>query len=196
LDIPDYLIPRPDVTIDWNLVVQVAVPIATLFLGAWVTQWFEKQPSLTTYFGHVSAFQHTLDDGTKAAIYTHSVVIHNAGKKTANNVRLRHNTLPGFQIYPSVDYKVVDLPDGAKEIVVPTLVPKEQITVSYLYFPPLTYAQVNAGIKSDEGLAREIPVLLQRQYPQWFNLSALLVLFVGLIAILYLGVLGIRHLAR
>jgi hypothetical protein len=184
------------VTIDWSLVVQIAVPVATLFLGAWVNRWFEKQPSLTTYYGHVSAFQHTLDDGTKAAIYTHSVVIHNAGKKTATNVRLRHNNLPSFQIYPSVDYKVVELPDGAKEIVIPTLVPKEQVTVSYLYLPPLTYSQVNAGIKSDEGLAREIPVLLQRQYPRWFNLTILALLFAGALAIIYVVVLGIRELAR
>ena len=65
--------------------------------------------------------------------------------------------LPSFQLYPSIAYQVVDLPDGAKEILIPTMVPGEQLTISYLYGPPLTYAGVNAGIRSDEGLRGRFP---------------------------------------
>ena len=36
----------------------------------------------------------------------------------------------------------------------PTLVPNEQVTISYLYFPPTTWKQINGPVKSDEGLAR------------------------------------------
>lgn len=180
--------------IDWHLAAQIGIPAGTLFLGGWVTRWFEKRPSLTSYFSHVSAFQHRLPDGNKAQIFTHSVVVRNAGKRTATSVRLRHATLPSFQVFPSIEYKVNDLPDGAKEIAIPRMVPNEQITISYLYFPPLTYAGVNAGIQSDEGFAKAIPVLLQRQYPRWFNALAGMLLLVGFATVLYLVVIAVRHL--
>jgi hypothetical protein len=181
-------------TVDSELVVQIAVPVATLFLGAWINRWFEKRPALTSYFGHVSAFKYTLDAGQKMDIYTHSVVLRNAGRKTANNVRLKHATLPNFQIVPPVDHTVVDLADGAKEILIPTMVPSEQITVSYLYFPPLTYSNVNAGIKSDEGFATQIPVLLQRQYPKWMSRLSIILLLVGLGTVVYAAIKAVRHL--
>ncbi|MBL8998724.1 MAG: hypothetical protein JNL44_15530 [Gemmatimonadetes bacterium] len=180
--------------IDWSVVVDVAVPVGTLFLGVLVQRWFESRPSLISYFGHVSAFKFTNNAGEKSYVYTHSVVLRNAGRKTATNVRLQHGVLPEFEIYPPVDYHVHDLPSGSKEIVIPVLVPHEQITINYLYFPPLTYANVNQGIKSDEGFAREIPVLLQRQYSGLFNFAVAVLLLVGLVTLAYLSVLGARWL--
>lgn len=170
---------------DWRLVTQVCLPVGTLFLGAWVNRWFEKRPALTSHFSHVSAFKYTLDNGNKVDIYTHSVVLRNAGKRTANNVRLRHTFLPDFQILPPVAHSVIDLADGAKEILIPSLVPSEQVTVSYLYFPPRTYAHINAGIRSDEGFAADIPVLLQRQYPKWTSIIGALLMLVGLGTLIY-----------
>ena len=69
---------------------------------------------------------------------------------------------------------------------IPTLVPGEQITVSYLYFPPHTVADVNTGVKHDGGFAQQIPVLLQRQYPQWFNRMVALLLLMGAVFTTYL----------
>ena len=68
----------------------------------------------------------------------------------------------------------------------PVLVPGEEVTVSYLYFPPLTFAGVNAGIKCDQGFARAIPVLLQRQYSKWVNSVVAVLMLLGLITVLYL----------
>lgn len=181
-------------TVDWHLVAQIGVPVATLFLGAWVRRWFEKRPALTSYFGHVSAFKYAREDGKKVDIYTHSVVLRNAGRKSASNVRIRHTVLPSFQIVPPVDHRVIDLADNAKEILIPTMVPGEQLTISYLYFPPLTYANVNAGIKSDEGFATQLPVLLQRQYPKSLGVLTVAAVLVGVGTILYAAISAIRHL--
>jgi hypothetical protein len=68
--------------------------------------------------------------------------------------------------------------------------------VSYLYFPPLTAAGVNAGIKSDQGFAQAIPVLLQRRYPKWVNRIIGVLLLVGVIATLYLVYYGIAAVMR
>ena len=60
--------------------------------------------------------------------------------------------LPDFTIWPEIQHHVEDLPGSGREIVIPTLVPGEQITVSYLYFAPVTFDQINAGIRSRKGL--------------------------------------------
>jgi hypothetical protein len=174
--------------IDWNAAATVASPIIALFVGVWVNRRFENRPTLLSWYGHVSAFTHHPPGGGAAiGVNTHSVVLRNAGRRAATNVRLHHTILPDFNIWPPVQYQIEELPDGGKDIVIPALVPSESITISYLYFPPVTYAQVNAGIKSDQGFAQQVPVLLQRVYPRWANMLAAAVALIGLITIVYLA---------
>ncbi|MDE0452763.1 MAG: hypothetical protein OXI90_13485 [Gammaproteobacteria bacterium] len=93
--------------------------------------------------------------------------------------------MPDFNIWPPVQYQVETVPNSGQDIIIPTLVPDEQLTISYLYFPPTTYANVNAGVKSDHGFATQIPVLLQRQYPGWFNWTVATLMIVGIAALVY-----------
>ena len=173
-------------TIDWTAVATIAAPIIALFVGVWVNRRFENRPVLISYFGHVAAFVHHPPNGQPINVHTHTVVLRNAGRRSATNVRLHHSVLPDFNIWPQLQHSVETLPDGSQDIVIPTLVPGEEIIISYLYFPPLTFAQVNAGIKCDQGFAQAIPVLLQRQYPRWFNLTAAGLMLVGIVSAIYL----------
>jgi len=173
-------------SIDWNLVVTIAVPIITLFLGAWVNRKFENKPHLISYYGHVSSFAYTPTGGQKMQINTHTVILRNVGHKAATNVRLSHQTLPDFNIWPAVQYNVETLPNGTQDIVIPSLVPGEQIIISYLYFPPLTFAGINSGIKHDEGFAQQIQVLLQRRFPDWFNYTVPIFMLIGVVTSLYI----------
>ena len=173
-------------TIDWNLVVTIAVPVITLFLGAWINSRFESKARLVSYFGHVSSFVYIPMGGQPLTIHTHAVVLRNTGRKAAINVRLSHKTLPDFNIWPALQHNVETLPNGAKDIVIPSLVPGEQITISYLYFPPLTVSEINSGIKHDQGFAQQIQVLLQRQFPRWFNYTGAFFMLVGVVAALYI----------
>lgn len=172
-------------TIDWAAVATIAGPIIALFIGVWVNRRFESRPILVSYFGHVAAFRHQPPGGQLIHVHTHSVVLRNAGRRSATNVRLHHVVLPDFNIWPTPQHNVEALPDGSRDIVIPTLVPGEEITVSYLYFPPVTVAQVNAGIKCDQGFAQAIPVLLQRQYPRWLNNVAAALILVGIVSLIY-----------
>src|SRR5690606_934747 len=89
-------------------------------------------------------------DRNSNAVRTHGIVLRNAGKRTAYNVRIGHVVATAsYQMYPSVSHKVEQGPNGSSEIVIPTLVPNEQITLSYLYFAPLYWNQVNSYTKSD-----------------------------------------------
>ena len=77
------------------------------------------------------------------------------------------------------------MPDSGNDIFIPVIVPNQSLTISYLYFPPITYDKVNIGVKFDEGFAIHIPVLLQRQYPVWIHYIAVIIMLVGMLTILY-----------
>lgn len=181
--------------IDWDIVAAFAAPIFTLMAGIWIDRHFGDRANLISYYMHVSAFRSTLPTGQAFFVNTHSVVVRNTGRRAATNLRLSHVGLPDFNIWPHVQHRTEVLPDGSTDIVVPVLVPGEQIIVSYLYFPPQTAEQINAGIKCDQGFAQAIPVILQRQYPAWFNKLAIALFVIGVIAIFYLVYYyGFRHL--
>ncbi len=183
-------------SLEWNALATIAAPVITLFVGGWVNRKLENRPILISYFGHISGFNSTPPGGAPIQVNTHAVVLRNTGRRSATNIRLHHPTLPDFSIWPSVPYQTENLPDGTRDIVIPTLVPGEEITISYLYFPPLTAAGVNAGIKSDQGFARVIPVLLQRQYPKWVYSCANVLLVVGAVATIYILYAGIAVLLK
>jgi hypothetical protein len=171
-------------TIDWNIVIAIAVPIVTLFLGALLERLLERRPRIISYFGHVSGVRIMAGEQPQL-VFTHSVVFRNIGRKTATNVRLGHNTLPSFSVFPDIEYQVIDLPEGGKEILFPRLIPTKQVTVTYLYLPPLTADQINTFIESDEGPGKVIPVLLTAQLPRWLLTFIWLLIGYGLVALLY-----------
>lgn len=182
--------------IDWNAVATIAAPVIALFVGIWVNRRFENRPVLISYFSHVSAFRYTPPGGQSSQVNTHSVVLRNTGRQSATNIRLHHAILPEFNIWPAVVHNVETLPDGSQDIVIPTLVPGEEIAVSSLYFPPVTAGEVNAGVKCDQGFAKQITVLLQRQYPRWFNRIVVALFLVGAVTVVYLIYVGVTVIAR
>ena len=171
-------------SIDWNVVATIASPIVALFIGAALNRILENRPRVIVYLGHVSGISLKKYE-QPIQVNTHSVVIRNAGKKTDTNIRLGHNTLPDFQIYPDIEYEVKQLPGGVKEILIPKLVPKKQITVSYLYFPPLTWDQINSHLESDSGPLKVLNVLPTIQLPKWLISLLWILIGYGVIAILY-----------
>jgi hypothetical protein len=85
-----------------------------------------------------------------------------------------------------VPHTVETLPDNTQDIAIPTLIPREQLTISYLYAPTLTFDQVNQGVKCDQGFARVFPVVVQRQRPRWFLIIGQVILLVGVGSVAYL----------
>ena len=171
--------------IDWLVVATIAAPLVAAFLGAWVNRRLESRPILLSHFGHVSGLTLERPEGP-VTVNTHSVVIRNAGRWPATNVKVAHYVLPDFNVWPLIRYDVEDLPQRGKEIVIPVLAPGEQLTISYLYFGPTTVQNINAGVKCDQGIAKPIPMLLQRQYPKWWTVLAAAIFLAGIIAVVYL----------
>ncbi|KTD33836.1 hypothetical protein Lnau_2128 [Legionella nautarum] len=171
-------------TVDWSLVTAIAMPVISLFIGAGLNSFFEKRAKLITYIGHVSGIQLSTPTGP-LIINTHSIVLRNNGRKTANDIHLGHYILPDFQIQPDIEYQVNTLPGGQKEIVIPKLVPKKEITITYLYFPPNTWNQINTHLESDEGPIKVIRVLPTVQPPRWLVRILWFLIAYGLVALLY-----------
>jgi hypothetical protein len=175
--------------IDWPLVISVVIPLLTLVLGAVLNRLIERRAKLTTYLGHASVFEVHPATGVAQHVHTHSIVVTNVGGKAANNVRLSHLQLPDFYIWPAVPHAVEEVPQGGRDIVIPVMVPGQQITVSYLYFPPTTWNLINAGVRSDEGFAKVLNMLPTRQFSKPINYLIFFLMLVGTITVLYLIIL-------
>jgi hypothetical protein len=182
--------------IDWHLVAQVMIPILSLILGAAIDRVMERRPKLVAYYGHASAFQIAPTGGNPALdVHTHAVIIRNGGRLAAHNVRVRHSYLPpNFRIYPPRVFARNPLPGGGEEIIFTELVPSEEVVVSYLYFPPLTWQQISTNISSDEGFATVLNVIPTPQVTKQWRTYTTTMQFIGVVTTLYLIVELIRFL--
>ncbi len=181
---------------DWTLSARYAAPIVTLFAGVALDRFLERRPRLISFLAHASAVAVQPPNGPPFSVHTHSIVVRNAGRKPAVNVRLSHLVLPSFSVYPLVVHQVIQLPRGGAEILFPSLVPGEQVTVNYLYYPPTLWTDVNAQTKSDEGFARIVSVLPTPQLSPWLGRIAALLMVVGAATTVYAVIEVIRVLTR
>lgn len=170
-------------TINWDMAVTIAAPTIALFIGALINHLLENRPKVISYISHVSGIR--LTGERPIHVFTHAIVLRNAGGKTSTNVRIGHNTLPNFEIFPDIEHTVNDLPGGGKEIVIPRLIPKKQVTITYLYHPPLTYDKINTHIESDEGPVKQLTVIPARFFPKWVHAIIWFLLIYGIIGLLY-----------
>lgn len=183
-------------TIDWHLVIQVAIPIVTLLGGAFLERALERKAKVVVFYGHVASHNAVATQTSPAmVINTHSIIIRNAGRLAAHNLRVRHGYLPpNFRIDPPRNWTKNSLPNGGDEILFDELVPNETISISYLYFPPLTWNQILTNVTSDEGFAlvqNVVPTVQSRlSWRIWRNTMQT----IGIITTVYLTVELVRFL--
>ena len=178
---------------NWLLLSQYAAPVLAAFVGAWIGRFVEKRPRLISFLTHASAVSVPIE-GKISIVHAHSIVVRNAGKRPANNVRLGHTVLPHFNVHPRVQHRVDDCPGGTCEIVFPVLVPGEQLTINYMYGSDLLVGDIHTYAKSDEGMAKIVTALPTPQAPPWLSRTITALAVVGLITALYFIVESIRFL--
>lgn len=170
---------------DWSLVIEISKPVISAGVGLFIGRAIERRAKLVTFYGHVSSFN--LQGQNPMVVNTHALIVRNTGRLSCNNVRVSHNVVvPNVTIYPNISHTRNTLSGGGEEILFPVLVPGEQVTISYLYFPPLTWNLINSSVRSDEGLAKVLNVLPTPQLPAWAQRTFIGLFFLGLIAGIYL----------
>lgn len=152
--------------VDVDAVIRIVSPVMVSIITVIVKNFTERKPRLIVYLK--SATQHPIprqsnsdnsnsaavDEVRSAHVNTHVIIIKNIGKKTANNVRIDHEYFPeSYHVFPPINHVVTKREGGSAEILIPTLVPDEDVQISYLYFPPILWTTVNAYVKCDEGKA-------------------------------------------
>jgi hypothetical protein len=172
---------------DIDLIAKIAAPILSLIVAALIKHYLEGKSRLVTYIGHVVAFPN--DNAPQT--HMHSVVLQNAGKKSAPNVRVPHGVplaSVSVQVAPPMHYTFEFSPSGTFEILIPTLAPKEQVTISYLYQEPTVWSQISWLPKSDDGLAELAQAIPAPRPNKIVRYSSILLTLVGLSYLLYWAV--------
>ena len=172
---------------DIDLIAKIAAPLLSLIVAALIKHYLEGKSRLVTYIGHVAAFPNSNAPQT----HMHSVVLQNAGKKSAANVRVPHGvplTSVSVQVNPPMHYTFEFSPSGTFQILIPTLAPKEQVTISYLYQEPTIWSQVSWRPKSDDGLAELVEAIPAPRPNKLVRYSSIFLSLVGLSYILYWAV--------
>ncbi len=186
--------------VKWDIAVPAIATVVGAIAGAVIAR-IEKRARLITYYGHTSAFllppaKDHPPGQPPPSVHTHSVVIRNVGRKTATNVRVSHYFLPeAFTLFPAMPYTLQPAPGAGDDIVIPTLVPGRQVTVNYLYYPPVLYNQVTSDVRSDEGPARVVPALLMPQPRPWKLWGARVLMLLGAVALLYVAFAAMKAVA-
>ncbi|EPY1013215.1 hypothetical protein ACW9OX_004314 [Vibrio vulnificus] len=174
--------------IDWILVATIVAPLLSVAFGVFLNHKFESRPKLRVWYSHIAEFD-LKDAKTTAAlarVHTHAVNIKNIGNKPAKNVNVAHQTLPdNFRIIPPIPHSVEELPGGGKNIVIPNLVPKKEIVITYLYTPPMTWNQINSSVEDEEGMAKVIRVAPAPVVSLLVQRVLAFLAFVGLVTIIY-----------
>lgn len=200
--------------IDTEMAVKVIAPLLVALIGGLLKRHFEAKAKLVTYLVHSASnplplprpvvtpsrwawlrklagnepISAPLQVGPQLpdSVHTHAIVVRNVGKKTAHNVRIGHAFFPpSYSIFPPTNHQVLRFAGYSGEIYIPTLVPQEQVTVSYLYFPPLLWNQVIGPTKCDEGLARAINAIPSTPWPKIATWTFWTMAFIGASSVLY-----------
>ncbi|MFT4805770.1 MAG: hypothetical protein ACI9YE_002996 [Psychroserpens sp.] len=169
---------------DTEIIAKLAAPIITVIIGFILKSYFEAKPKLATYLVHASEIP--LHDDNKSKVNTHSIVVSNTGKKTANNIRIGHNFLPkSFQLHPQLTHEITRGDNDSAEILIPTLVSGEQVNISYLYWPPVVWSQIHSYCKCDEVNAKYLNVSPTQQLTNTQKTIIYSLIFIGGSTVLY-----------
>ncbi|MDB5742656.1 MAG: hypothetical protein JWR68_971 [Polaromonas sp.] len=177
----------PTYALDFEVLAKILSPILVALAGGIWRYYFRERSRLIYYFVHSASLPlpPSAVPGVQA-VHTHAVVVRNVGNKTATKVRIAHEVLPeSYRIYPMVHYTVEKGLGSGAEIVLPTLVPNEQVQITYLYFPPTFWHHVGCYVKSEEGLGRQINMLPSPPVPKPVLTLLWLLIFLGATTVVY-----------
>jgi hypothetical protein len=164
----------------WTVIITALITLG----GAYFAYWLVGKPRLVAFSPNSAWFEltPTPENPQPFAIKAGQIIVQNNGRKSANCLQLTTQPGPhpwGYTIFPSIDHSVRTGARGEWILEIPYLGPTETITVQILNGPLID------TIRSIEGPAKMVPVMHQRVLPNWFNITALLLILTGLATLGY-----------
>jgi len=150
-------------------------------------KFVEKKPKLVFSVEPIKGFNIPSTQPNQPNIYLWHQSIHltNWGKTPATNIIISHNILPLYQnVSPHAINKVhVDVKN--KIITIDSIAPREVITITYLDFSNYSPSAISGPITYNEGVAKEIPLMVMPYPNKWIVRIIFLFAFLGICYTIY-----------
>jgi len=146
----------------------------------------EKYPKVVYNLEEVRGFFMPANGTAPAVnIWQHSIHFANFGKTPATKITISHNYLPPFRNISShaVNKTHDDIPH--KIITIDSIAPKEVITLTYLDMNPYTPKTIYNKITYEQGVAKEIPILIVNRPKKWVVIIWYLLAIIGICYLFY-----------
>lgn len=157
-----------------NLAGYIATGIVSLFVGV-LLMYLQPKAKVVFWSPHSFLFNLTREN---VVLQTDALTLHNLGRKLAENVEIIFNGRPDFfQFAPAINHTTESTENNQFVIRILSMGPKEQVTLQLLSY---TRVPKVLNIRSSAGRAAPVPFQIQRVFPKWFNLLALVFLLTGM----------------
>ena len=150
----------------------------TILAGLILYKIQTKKPKLVSYLTNITSF--FLPGPPPLTVGTHSITIQNNGRGVAEDIEVCHSQLPLINVFPDTRYNVEETPQGSKIIKFERLLPKQMITISYLYInAPNSTLFFPMYAKSKEMNAKIIRTFHSPVYSKKLQYAVVILLFSG-----------------
>ncbi len=179
-----------------GLACYIITGLVSLVVGLLITR-LQPKAKLVYWFPHVANFDIDADPGPPISFQTSALTVQNLGRRAAGDVQIILSGEPtDLQMYPIIPHEEHETEDGHFVLTIPRLAPREIVTLQIVglgYFPALL------NLRSDAGVAHQVPVEIQSINPAWLNSSVGALFLVGLgvtiywvirVAVLLIGLFG------
>lgn len=171
---------------DYMSVVTVVAPIVAAVGGYFGKRALDLKPRVVAFMASANSVVMGKGTDTETTIHSHVLIIRNDGGLAARDVRITHDIFPpGLSVYPGIEYRAFENPQGQTELQFPLLAPGQQVSVSYMYFPPLIWPQINCDVYSENGRAERVTLLPKPKPARWIVSLRYVLMFTGAWALIY-----------
>jgi len=169
-----------------QLFIQYGIELCITILAGFILYKIQtKKPKLVSYLTNIASF--FLPGPPPLTVGTHTITIQNNGRGAAEDIEVCHSQLPFFNVFPDTRYEVEDTPQGSKIIKFERLLPKQMITISYLYInTPNSTVYLPLYARSKEMNAKIIRTFHSPIYPKKLQYAVGILLLLGSIFLLNL----------
>ncbi len=152
---------------------QIVLVILTAVVYKLVEILFGRRSKVVFYLSEVATFTYTYSGARQRVLLnTLTITLQNLGRAPAEDVQIVHYWLPeNYTISPPMQSRKISLPEGQEAIVLDRILPRQTVTISYLYSTaPPNKSRVHSYVSTQDHIAKQIEVGLSRRRPKWIVL--------------------------